>query len=499
MKILKRHITNNYHAASIASAIALIAISCTGARHVRAEPVEGNDTASTTATRPPVLVGGTDSSNVVHNIRTDGNGQVYIANPGGGGGGGSTSTVTYPTSHPSNTAGTTSVPLYSTTSGSLITAIYDPTGNYQLAINSSGQLTALAIQSGTWNVNSVIASALPTGTNTIGAVNVNGTVPVSGTFWQTTQPVSGTFWQATQPISVASLPLPSGAALDATLTGGTQTTRISSGGNTATVNTTSPASSDAGLTVRNVPKKTTSILTTTLLGANGVYTSPWVNTNASSDLFIEVTIYADAASAASGVVIQGTDDTSNSNLIKTLATTSASAATFLSVTSTIPTGYWRLVYTNGAAAQSSTFEATATTTSVGLPNVSTAGIAAVTSNASMNLTQIASGAISTSATGIMNVSLAASATNGYTYNHVSANGTFTVKSGAGVLHSITVNNTGTSDTATIYDNTAGSGTVIALINTALTHGTLLFDCAFTTGITVVMTGTGPGDLTLNYK
>lgn len=30
--------------------------------------------------------------------------------------------------------------------------------------------------------------------------------PVTGTFWQTTQPVSGTFWQATQPVSLTSLP-----------------------------------------------------------------------------------------------------------------------------------------------------------------------------------------------------------------------------------------------------------------------------------------------------
>jgi len=43
------------------------------------------------------------------------------------------------------------------------------------------------------------------------------TQPVSGTFWQATQPVSGTFWQATQPVSAVSLPLPSGAATEATL------------------------------------------------------------------------------------------------------------------------------------------------------------------------------------------------------------------------------------------------------------------------------------------
>jgi hypothetical protein len=30
---------------------------------------------------------------------------------------------------------------------------------------------------------------------------ISGSIPVTGSFWQTTQPVSGTFWQATQPVS----------------------------------------------------------------------------------------------------------------------------------------------------------------------------------------------------------------------------------------------------------------------------------------------------------
>lgn len=42
-------------------------------------------------------------------------------------------------------------------------------------------------------------------------------IPVQGTFWQATQPVSGSFWQATQPVSLADLPLPTGAATEATL------------------------------------------------------------------------------------------------------------------------------------------------------------------------------------------------------------------------------------------------------------------------------------------
>ena len=51
-----------------------------------------------------------------------------------------------------------------------------------------------------------------------GTVGVSGTVPVTGSFWQATQPVSGTFWQATQPVSLASVPLPSGAATSANQT-----------------------------------------------------------------------------------------------------------------------------------------------------------------------------------------------------------------------------------------------------------------------------------------
>ena len=42
-----------------------------------------------------------------------------------------------------------------------------------------------------------------------------GRIPVDGS--GVTQPVSGTFWQATQPVSAASLPLPTGAATEATL------------------------------------------------------------------------------------------------------------------------------------------------------------------------------------------------------------------------------------------------------------------------------------------
>lgn len=84
------------------------------------------------------------------------------------------------------------------------------------------------------------------------------------------------------------------------------------------------------------------------------------------------------------------------------------------------------------------------------------------------------------------------------YKHISTNATTSVKSGAGILHSITINTVGATDTVTIYDNTAGSGTVIAVLS-SLTSTTLVFDVAFNTGLTIVSSGTTAPDLTVSYR
>lgn len=83
------------------------------------------------------------------------------------------------------------------------------------------------------------------------------------------------------------------------------------------------------------------------------------------------------------------------------------------------------------------------------------------------------------------------------YNHQAANGTTTIKSGAGFLHTITVGTVGATDTITVYDNTAGSGTVIAVINDA-TSGTYTLDVGFITGLTIVIAGTTAPDVTVAY-
>lgn len=95
--------------------------------------------------------------------------------------------------------------------------------------------------------------------------------------------------------------------------------------------------------------------------------------------------------------------------------------------------------------------------------------------------------------------LSAKVVNGSSFSHISTNATTTVKSGAGVLKRITINsNGGTLNTATVYDNTAGSGTIIAVIDTTL-GGNHEYDLVFSTGLTIVTATGTAADLTVVYQ
>lgn len=85
------------------------------------------------------------------------------------------------------------------------------------------------------------------------------------------------------------------------------------------------------------------------------------------------------------------------------------------------------------------------------------------------------------------------------FANLAANATTTIKSGAGTLHSITINTKGAAaNVATVYDNTAGSGTKIATLDTTAGPAVFVYDVAFATGLTVVL-GTGTAaDLTVAY-
>lgn len=99
----------------------------------------------------------------------------------------------------------------------------------------------------------------------------------------------------------------------------------------------------------------------------------------------------------------------------------------------------------------------------------------------------------------------------YLFRNLTGNATTTVKSGAGVLHTLTINNNSTGGTVTVYDNTAGSGTVImtlqvgspsgGLLSTSGTPGpvSLRLDIAFATGLTVVTAGSASNNITCAYQ
>ena len=88
----------------------------------------------------------------------------------------------------------------------------------------------------------------------------------------------------------------------------------------------------------------------------------------------------------------------------------------------------------------------------------------------------------------------------FAFLNLAANATTTVKTGGGLLHSITLNNAGAGgNTCAVYDNTAGSGTLIATIDTVELNGrTLLYDVHFVTGLTIVIATGTAADITVTY-
>jgi hypothetical protein len=98
------------------------------------------------------------------------------------------------------------------------------------------------------------------------------------------------------------------------------------------------------------------------------------------------------------------------------------------------------------------------------------------------------------------------------FRNITGNGTTTVKSGAGRLHGISINNNYTNGTIAVYDNTAASGTLIGTFQVASPSGGLLsssgipspvfvgpLGAEFSTGLTVVTAGSSNNNITVYYK
>lgn len=90
---------------------------------------------------------------------------------------------------------------------------------------------------------------------------------------------------------------------------------------------------------------------------------------------------------------------------------------------------------------------------------------------------------------------------GYSFVNITAAAptTTVVKTGAGILHSITFNTPVATAVVTVYDNTAASGTKIGTftIPASPMPVTLMYDAAFGTGLTIT-TATAASDITVTY-
>ena len=84
-------------------------------------------------------------------------------------------------------------------------------------------------------------------------------------------------------------------------------------------------------------------------------------------------------------------------------------------------------------------------------------------------------------------------------NITSATSSTVVKSGAGVLHTITINTRGTGSTCQVFGDLVGEGSQIANIDTTLSTTAFLYDVAFTSGLTIVTTGASGANLTISYR
>lgn len=88
-----------------------------------------------------------------------------------------------------------------------------------------------------------------------------------------------------------------------------------------------------------------------VLGANGVFTSPWFDATQIPVNYVEITSYSDQASAANGILVQESDDTANANFTVTAGKDTANAATLERMICPIRKRFWRIQYTNGATPQ----------------------------------------------------------------------------------------------------------------------------------------------------
>lgn len=99
--------------------------------------------------------------------------------------------------------------------------------------------------------------------------------------------------------------------------------------------------------------------------------------------------------------------------------------------------------------------------------------------------------------GVTHVPLADRPAGAFAHFNAATAGT-TIKTGAGRLRKVVVNTPAAGSSVTLYDNTAASGAIIAVISTAAFLGEIEYDLPFSTGLEIVIAGGAP-DITVVYR
>jgi len=347
---------------------------------------------------------------------------------------------------------TTTTTVYGTVYRQVVTLADPETATNYMRVGGNGAYV---------DVRNVVALPLPTGAST-GALQTTGNATLSSIDTKTPNLVSGRVpvdgSSVTQPISAVSLPLPTGASTSAL-----QTT-----GNT---------------TLSSIDTKTPNLVSGRVPVDGSSVTQP-----------ISAVSLPLPTGAATEVTVAGL-----------LTNTQLRASNVnVAVNSALPTGantIGSIANTSFAATQSGTWNVTNISGTVSLPTG--AATEATLSALSAKFSALGQATMAASVPVVLasNHSDIVTKKSASSYAHLNSTGTTTIKSGAGILRRVVINTKGSaSNTFTIYDNTSGSGTVIAAIDTVNgVSGHFEYGVNFSTGLTIVTANGTAADVTVIYE
>ena len=86
-----------------------------------------------------------------------------------------------------------------------------------------------------------------------------------------------------------------------------------------------------------------------------------------------------------------------------------------------------------------------------------------------------------------------------TYRNLNVNGSYTLQTGRGMLHTIVISTKGSgSETIHVYDGIDATGPLICHVDAHTQQVSLTYDLQFEHGLHVVLAGGNPPDVTITY-